>query len=364
MSKKKRKILVAPLNWGLGHATRCIPIVKALIGAGHEVILASAGAQKNLLELEFPSLRVVDLPGYQVRYSRGNGPTWLKIMGQIPKILTQIKRENRWLEAFLRTEGLDAVVSDNRYGLHHPGLPSIFITHQLALRSNGGQLLDRPLAAIHYRYIEKFSACWVPDFEGSENLAGELSHPARLPALPLHYIGPLSRLLPMEAEKLRYDLLVLLSGPEPQRSYWESQLLGQLRHLVGRVLVVRGLPGQSQLPEVASHLEIRNHLPTEQLNRALAGAALVLCRSGYSSVMDLHQLGKKAILVPTPGQPEQEYLARYLSRRCIALEANQRHFDLAASMHAARHFPFRLLQPAGQPSVQEVLRSWEAGFNH
>jgi Glycosyltransferase family 28 C-terminal domain len=362
VSKKKRKILVAPLDWGLGHATRCIPIIRALSGAGFEVIIGCTGLQKNLLALEFPSLRVVDLPGYEVRYGQGNGPTWLKIISQIPKILTQIKRENRWLEQFLKRETLDGVVSDNRYGLYRAGLPSVFITHQLAIKTNLGRTLDNQLATIHYRYIHKFSCCWVPDYAGPENLAGELAHPGRLPAIPLRYIGPLSRFHPLLGEPTQYDLLVLLSGPEPQRSFWETQLLDQLRHFDGRVILVRGLPGQTRLPFSAGHLEIHNHLPTEALNQVLGRAGLVLSRSGYSTVMDLSILHKKAILVPTPGQPEQQYLARLLCTRHLALEANQRHFDLGASMLAAKSFPFRKLCPTDQPSLQKAVDSWGASL--
>ncbi|HXB33719.1 MAG TPA: hypothetical protein VNV35_09865, partial [Puia sp.] len=136
------KVLVAPLAWGLGHATRCIPIIKELINQGCTVIIAAGGTQKEILQEEFPDLSFVELPGFRLKYGKNRAFTLLKIIFAIPKILIGIKRENEWLRRFAAREGLDLVISDNRYGLHGAGVYSVFMTHQLAIRSSLGPLAD------------------------------------------------------------------------------------------------------------------------------------------------------------------------------------------------------------------------------
>ena len=188
------KVLVAPLNWGLGHATRCIPIIKELINQGCTVIIAAGGAQKAVLQEEFPDLSFVGLPGFRLKYGKNRAFTLLKIIFSLPKILIGIKQENDWLRRFAGQEALDMVISDNRYGLHGAGVFSVFVTHQLAIRSSLGRASDWLLRRVNYAYIRRFSVCWVPDVEGAENLAGILSHPLKMPAIPVRYIGWLSRL--------------------------------------------------------------------------------------------------------------------------------------------------------------------------
>jgi UDP-N-acetylglucosamine transferase subunit ALG13 len=376
LPRKTPKILLAPLDWGLGHATRCIPIIKELINQECEVWIAASGDQKALLIEEFPFLRFVELPGYDVKYGKNRAFTLFKIFGAIPKILIRIKRENDWLKRFLVTGKLDAVISDNRYGLYAPGLYSVFITHQLRIQTPWGSWVDTLLQRIHYRAIRRFSICWVPDLEGAGSLAGILSHPGKLPAIPTHFIGLLSRLerpaavaadrsgqgspvegsSPVErpvamvegaaatAAPASCDLLVLLSGPEPQRTIFEKKVLEQLASYSGSVVLVRGLPGSGALSilpgEIPAGVRVYNHLPARTLNVIINEAGIVLSRAGYSTIMDLLKLGKKAILVPTPGQTEQEYLGRHLSGKGIALCREQSTFSLAEALSGARDFPF------------------------
>jgi hypothetical protein len=190
---KKLKILIAPLDWGLGHATRCIPIINKLLATGCEIIIAAGGKQKQLLENEFPLLKFIELPGYKIRYGMESSSTLLKIIFQIPKILIQINRENRWLNNILSKERFDAVISDNRYGLHASGLYSVFITHQLHIKTPFGKIAGRILSTINYKYINQFSICWIPDFENGYSIAGQLSHVEKLPSIPTRYIGPQTR---------------------------------------------------------------------------------------------------------------------------------------------------------------------------
>lgn len=346
---KKPKILLAPLDWGLGHATRCIPIIKELLNQKCEVCVAASGAQRALLEEEFPSLSFVELPGYNIKYGNNRAFTLLKIVASIPKILIRIKQEKAWLRRFLVTQRPDVLISDNRYGLYAPGVCSVFITHQLRIRTPFGAFADTLLQWFHYRAIRRFSVCWIPDGEGPGSLAGTLSHPPQLPPIPTRYIGLLSRferLPPAGAgEPPSCDLLVLLSGPEPQRTIFEKRVLDQLSAYSGSTILVRGLPGpgvSAILPgEGGIGVRVYNHLPGKALNAVMAGAGIVLCRAGYSTIMDLLKLGKKAILVPTPGQTEQEYLGSYLSGKGIALCREQSTFSLSGALAQAQDFPFR-----------------------
>ncbi len=382
---KTYKILLAPLDWGLGHATRCIPIIKELLNQKCEVWIAASGAQKALLREEFPFLSIVELPGYNVKYGKNRAFTLLKILSAIPKILIRIKREKAWLRQFLVTERPDAVISDNRYGLHAPGLFSVFITHQLHIKTPFGPIADNLLQRLNYRAIHRFSLCWVPDWQGAGSLAGQLSHPDRLPLTPTRYIGILSRFerqppplpavtgrpadpetkfpttetrLPPMTEAVTFcDLLILLSGPEPQRTIFEKKILDQLPSYPGSTILIRGLPGETAMTAGAHSLPPRvrvyNHLPANALNAVVGGADLVLSRAGYSTIMDLLKLGKRAILVPTPGQTEQEYLGEYLSDKKIVLSRRQSEFSLSEVMTAAQDFPFA--EPGDTASTEKNL---------
>jgi hypothetical protein len=359
---KKPRILLVPLDWGLGHATRCIPIIKELLIQKFEVLIAASGDQKALLQREFPLLSYVELPGYQMKYDKNRAFTFLRLIGAIPKILIRIKQENRWLRRFREGMELDAVISDNRYGLWGKGLYSVFITHQLGIRTSLGTRMDRWVQRLHYRLIDRFSIVWVPDHEEGMGLAGALSHPGRMPSPPVRYIGILSRMKEsiggdiqgdvgegVQGTGGRYgdgtiDLLVLLSGPEPQRSILEKRIWVQLRDMQGSVVLVRGLPRGGRPLGGFPNVQVYDHLPAEELNRVLLRAKLVLARAGYSTVMDLVCLKKKAILIPTPGQTEQEYLGRYLEERLIAVCIRQKGFSLADALLRANSFPYVTMQ--------------------
>jgi len=354
---RPKRILVAPLDWGLGHATRCIPLIRELNEAGCEVILGADGAPLELLSKEFPFLEKILLPGYGIRYANGGAGFGMKMIAQLPVIRKAIRREARVLRQWLATHQLDAIISDNRFGLHIPGIPSVIMTHQLGIRSPFGPVSEKWLKWANYRYIQKFDACWVVDFPGDRNLAGKLSHPDVLPRIPLTYLGCLSRLQPGKKAITR-DLTVVISGPEPQRSLFEQLITEQVLDTGLSVLIVRGQPGAPIRESTDSRIRIVPHLESERLNEALLESAFVLCRSGYSSVMDLVRLGKKAILVPTPGQTEQEYLGSYLMGRQYFLTAAQKNFRLKETLEQAAHFPYRPIDMPAMGNYRAVLRSF------
>ncbi|MDP9230739.1 MAG: glycosyl transferase family 28, partial [Bacteroidota bacterium] len=194
------RILVAPLDWGLGHATRCIPIIKELINQNCDVWLAGEGAQAALLQKEFPGLSFLNLPGYRISYNKSSMKLFLGILLQVPKILRAISKENKWLKKMMTKYTFDAIISDNRYGLYHKKIFTAFITHQLLIKTSLGKLSEKILQQWNYKFINRFTQCWVPDEEGSINLAGELSHPKKNPAIPLKYIGAISRFEILQAK--------------------------------------------------------------------------------------------------------------------------------------------------------------------
>ena len=351
------KVLVAPLDWGLGHATRCIPIIKELLNQKCQVIIAAEGAQKALLREEFPFLTFVELPGYRVQYDKNRALTVLRLIASIPKILIRIKRENGWLRRFADRERPDLVISDNRYGLYLPGTLTIFITHQLSIRTPFGKVADRLLQRINYSAIGRFSVCWIPDMAGDDGLAGELSHPKRMPPAPTRYIGWLSRMQLMPAPSIRdFDVLVLLSGPEPQRTILEKMIIKQAGDCDGKMVVVRGLPGGSgRSLEAPRGVVVYDHLPAGELERLMLRSDVVLSRPGYSTVMDLRRVGKKAIFIPTPGQTEQEYLGGYLAGKGLGICMRQHAFSLKAALMQAREI--RDQPGAGNEVMKDEIRT-------
>jgi uncharacterized protein (TIGR00661 family) len=336
---EKPKILVAPLDWGLGHATRCIPIIYELIKSSCEVIIAAEGPQEQLLRDEFPNLRFTKLQGYRIKYASGRWSSQLRILLQIPKMIMKIRSEKKWLERFIAAEKPNAIISDNRYGLYADRIPSIFVTHQIHIRTGFGKKLDLLLERINHRYIRRFSACWVPDNENNYSLAGGLSNPPHVDGVSTVMLGPITRFKSYNEPTKGY-VLILLSGPEPQRSILETKLLYEARFMDGNIIMVRGLPLAKELPASPAHVTMLNHATTDQLNRLICGADYIISRSGYTTIMDLMLLGKKAILIPTPGQAEQEWLADWLFQNHWAFSVLQEKIS-AATISQVKVFDFR-----------------------
>lgn len=317
----RRRILVAPLDWGLGHATRCIPVVYTLQEAGHEVWLAGEGAQEKLLRSVFPHLNFLPLPGYRVKYGKSAPGTTLKIASQLPRLRKQIKDENRWLKEMQQQYQFDIIISDNRFGLYHSDVRSVFITHQLWIIHPWGKWASRWMQKWNYSQIKNFSECWVPDHAGPPGLAGILSHPEKQPNVPVKYIGPLSRLQPQETAEEPGSIFISISGPEPQRTLMENETLRVALSLPNKITIVLGRPDSDIKEMPAPNIHVYGHLDTLAYQNEMAKAEIVISRSGYSTVMDIMAMKKKSILIPTPGQTEQEYLAEHLEKIGLARKA-------------------------------------------
>lgn len=328
MKGRKKRILVCPLDWGLGHATRCIPVIRELIAQGAEPLIGTSGDAELVLRDAFPHLEFVPLPSFTARYPGTN--MWKNMALQLPAYLVSLWREFRQVQLLIEQKQIDGIISDHRYGCFSAAVPSVFLSHQLHL------ILPFPVLgplvnSLHRYLIRRFHISWIPDIPEADGLGGKLSHPP-LP-LPSRYIGWLSRLEKIRAPE-KYDLLILLSGPEPMRSRLENVLREQAQRLQQRVLLVRGKPGTANS---GNHQE-KEYLSAADLSIAIAASRLVVCRSGYSTLMDLAVMGKKALLIPTPGQTEQEYLARLLTQKGICYHMLQEEVDLQHGIRRSEDF--------------------------
>ncbi len=305
------------MDWGLGHATRLVPVIESLLYANAEVIIAAANKPLDFLRLRFPNLRWVELEGYRPEYQY-KMPLALKIAAEIPKMLKSVKPVQKKLDAIIETFNIDAVISDNRYELWSDKVPTVFMTHQLDILSGTALSVFNPvIKKTVYSFIEKHNELWIPDFENGGGLSGKLSHVKKFPSIPHYFIGTLSRFEKQEQiqpfeEKI--DVLCIMSGPEPQRTIFENLLIKQLQNSNYKTVILSGNP-VSKEKRVMGNITLMPHVSDREFAALINAAAIVISRSGYSTLMDLAVFGKKALLVPTPGQPEQQYLAKRLMKR-------------------------------------------------
>ncbi|GAB1855215.1 glycosyltransferase [Flavobacteriaceae bacterium MHTCC 0001] len=319
----KKRILVAPLNWGLGHATRCIPIINALVSHGYEPVIASDGVAFSLLQKEFPQLLHVELPSYNVTYAKKGKYFKLKMVKDSPKLLKAIKSEKKTIKTIVQDYNISGIISDNRLGVRDKNVPCAFVTHQLQVLSGNTTWLSTKL---HEKYIKRFDECWVPDTDNDINLSGKLGRNNNVD-IKLKYIGPISRFNKQDP-KTPIDLLILLSGPEPQRTLLEEKLLKEIKNFSGNIVFVRGIPKGEQTIKQENGITIYNFMTSNRLEKAINDSKLILSRSGYTTIMDLAKLEKKAFFIPTPGQTEQEYLAKRLTKQGFVPSCNQEEFEI------------------------------------
>jgi uncharacterized protein (TIGR00661 family) len=349
-----KKILIAPLDWGLGHATRCIPIITELLKRDCLVFIAGSGDSLALLRYEFPDLISIELPGYQPAYPYGHSMMW-KMAIQIPKFIHVIRNEHRCIKSIIEGHKIDLIISDNRYGCWSASIPSVFITHQLnILMPKGWGWIARLVGILNHRLIKKFTYCWIPDYPDMEsNLSGALSTFDERVLKHVTHIGPLSRFNAKNASEYTYDILCIFSGPEPQRSIFEKKVIGQLDRTGLRYFIVRGVLGST----VSEEKNEASFLNSEGLQSVMAQSSCVIARSGYSTIMDLAALGKKGILVPTPGQTEQEYLADRWKKKGILYTMPQKNFDLSIALKESKLF--RGFRVNTTHPTQELLHAFD-----
>ena len=343
-----KTILIAPLNWGLGHATRCIPIIKALQENNYIPIIASDGIALEILRKEFPYIQFLELPSYHIEYAKNAKNFRWKLLKNSPKMMEAIWNEKKLVKGWIKKYGIEGIISDNRLGVFSRKIPSVFITHQLKVMTGNTTWITSKL---HQHIIKKYTACWVPDFEKNPNLTGELGH---LPKNNLNptYIGPLSRLHKKDTD-IKYDLMVILSGPEPQRGILEEKLKIEILRYHGKVIFIKGIVEKIQKKEQIENVTYYNFMNTRQLEQIFNESDLVLCRSGYTTIMDLTKLGKKAFFIPTPGQYEQEYLAKKLKKEGLVPYVEQNDFKIEHLIETGQY--------KGLPQIETTL-DWKSLF--
>jgi uncharacterized protein (TIGR00661 family) len=317
-----KNILVAPLNWGLGHASRCVPIVEKLIECGYTPILASDGQALEFLKKEFPNLITIELPSYNIQYARQGFLLKWKLLFSSFSVRKAVREEHKKVAQIIQQYQIQGVISDNRLGVYSDVIPSVYITHQIQVLSG----FFTPITSfVHQKFIRNFDECWIPD-DPKWNLAGELSNLKNV-GLKIKHIGVLSRFRKQNVE-IEFDLAVILSGPEPQRTLLEEKILTELPKFDGKAVFIKGKMEMQQTQEVKENITFYNYLVGKDLEGVLNKSRMILSRSGYSTVMDLFALRKKAFFIPTPGQTEQEYLAQRMGKLKIAPYCLQKGFTI------------------------------------
>lgn len=334
---KQKTILVCPLDWGLGHATRMVPLIELLLKKNARVIIGADNRPLAFLKKRFAECEFVRMPGYQPTYP-ARGSMLMKMIRDFPTMLREARRSKILLDELVEEMKIDVVISDNRYELSTTKAYCIFITHQLNIQASGIANLLKPIALfIINQFIKKYDALWIPDLEHGLSLSGKLSHLSRYPLAETHFIGPMSRFGHHGKFALtdHIDLLILLSGPEPQRSILEQLLLQQAAATHLKVVMLQGKP-ESEKQETINNVTTIAHLEDKALAQMISSAAIIISRPGYSTIMDLIHFNKKAIFIPTPGQTEQQYLADRLMKQGFCIAQKQKDFNLQLALEGVK----------------------------
>lgn len=335
-----RRILVAALDWGLGHATRCVPIINRLLARQQEVFIASSGTALSFLQQQFPHLESITLPAYNIRYSKGTSQS-LVLLRQWPHIRRVIQQEHHVISSLIDRYDIGAIISDNRYGLWSKKIPAVFLTHQLSpMAPFFGCAINPALRAIHYSMLTRFSYVWIPDVSGPLNLSGKLSHGFPLPA-NTSFIGPLSQFSTYKSHEntdTEPAIVAVLSGPEPQRGIFETILTKEAHQTGIPIIIVRGVQEGTPGPETEGCVTRYHFLCGENLGHLLTSSSLIISRPGYTSLMDVTCLDLQAAFVPTPGQTEQAYLAAYHKGLGHYYSMPQQAFSLEKTISTAKQY--------------------------
>lgn len=347
---EQKSICIAPLDWGLGHATRCITLIRALELLHYKIYIATSGKQEAILKENFPNATFLSLSGYNIKYTKKKSLFVLTFIFQLPKILIAIIHEYFWLKKIAKEFSFDLIIADNRYGFFHQKIKSVFITHQLSIQTPFGWS-SRWVQKIVYYFIHQFNACWIADMKPPHHIAGQLSNAQQLPHIPIWYMNCLSRLHTDQnfiqnntskepSNNTAIKFLGIVSGPEPQRTLFENLLWEQGRQLNLPFTIVAGLPNDPNYQKVAGNARVYHHLGSADLLKEIQNAEYIICRGGYTTLMELIPFKKKLIIIPTPGQTEQEYLGKYWTAHHWAICYEQSSFSLNEAIEKANTFNY------------------------
>jgi UDP:flavonoid glycosyltransferase YjiC (YdhE family) len=357
-------VLVSPLNWGLGHAMRDVPVISALVDRGHDVTIAACGNALASLQREFPSCRFIGFPDYPSPYSSGR--FFLpRLAVYLPAILGAIAREREGISKILSRDRYDLVISDNRLGVYSPQVPSLFISHQLHFHLPPTLWPVELLAAYLGRFLyRKFDRVIVPDNPpGPLALAGKLSRADFADTRTRVFYAGILTSVPREEAPSDLDYLVMISGPEPQRSRLEEILLPQVGELDGNTVVLLGSPQRAGGIAGSGNCSVRTYVTNAEKAALMNRAKFVICRSGYTTMMELAELQKRAgLFIPTPGQTEQEYLSWYYEKNGWFFSKSQYCLDLHADIGTARTYTGFPAMPGTAANVRRLYDDVLAGY--
>lgn len=324
----KKRVLVCPLGWGLGHASRLIPIIERFQKSGDTIIIAGDELQILYLKDFFPDTKTLSFSSFKVKLAKGSNQL-IPILGIAIRLPYHTLREHFVLKGIVKKHKINLIISDNRYGLWCKGIKSILITHQLSVLFPKPFKFIEPVGAWFIRKISrKFSFCWIPDYPDVSNLAGDLSHPPNLP-FNARYVGLLSRFqkLSLMANTHEWDLVGIASGPSPQREILINWISNLAKRNNLKTLIIKGVPSEGTKVIEIGGIFYAGHMDDVGFQRAIQSSKYLITRAGYSTIMDLTAIGIAGLIVPTPGQTEQEYLADYLTRRGIFKSCKQFELD-------------------------------------
>jgi len=332
------KVLFAVCSWGLGHATRDLPLIRGILKAGHDLTLVGKGRSLDLLRNELKDrCHYVSIPDYSSAYSEKDFSV-TKFVGYFPIYINEIVKEHSRIKRLVREKKYERIVSDSRFGVYDKEIPSYFISHQLRFIAPARvKLFEMATEGFNYSFFkENFSMFLVPD--NKENpLSGDLSHNLKyFKESKVKYLGIFSDLKKREVEQ-DIDYFISLSGPEPQRTVLEKIILKQAPLLKGKVVIALGKP-EDRKERIFNHLHIFDYLERKRQEEIMNRAKLVITRSGYTTLMELVALEKKALLIPTPGQTEQVYLAEYHKRKKNFYSVTQDKLNLVRDVEKANEY--------------------------
>jgi hypothetical protein len=358
-------IFVSPLSWGLGHATRDIPIIRELLKHNHKITIASSGPSLTLLKKEFPQCTFIYFPDYPPPYTKSRFFV-AKFTVYIPVMLHAIHVEEKVARRIFEKDKYDLIISDNRFGVYSPSVPSFFVSHQLRFSAPKILAFAEELAqTFNSRFHEKFTRVIVPDNSpDTVSLSGTLSCNTRKTTQErIYYAGILSSIRKMDIEE-DIDFLISVSGPEPQRTMLEEVMFKQVQKLPGKKMMLLGKPGENfeykmparhsgTCPQASRRgggdefTTVKSHAGREEMSILMNRAKFIVSRSGYTTVMEIAELGKKKCLfIPTPGQTEQVYLSQYYMEKGWFYSQSQYSLDILKDVEKAKEYP-------GFPSIQD-----------
>ena len=303
----------------MGHAARMIPLASKLRELNNNVIIASGEEHLSLFRNELPGLTYINFTGFKTRYSRFF-PQYLSLLFKIPALLYHIIVEHHKLRRIIAEYAVDIIISDNRFGLWNRKVITVYVTHMPLIPLPKYLKFIEPLGVyLHRQIIKKYSLCFIPDLPGNLNLSGRLSHGLKLPD-NVRYIGILSRFIdpeqPNDENPVKFHHnTVILSGPEPQREILKQKLVILLKDKEPITVMFEGKPGNRGEIARNENIIFYSHLPAYRMKGIITSSDSIITRAGYTTLMELVSLNCTALIIPTPGQTEQEYLAEYLSEK-------------------------------------------------